>query len=102
MAEARYFEVDTDELRAAGSAMVRTGDDVVASARRGILLAHGHYGSSVLDGAAGRFADRFSYLVRGLGDDVAETGVQLRGSAWSYDEQDANIAQSQLQPPMPY
>lgn len=89
----RPFEVDTEELRAAGSAMVRTGDDLAASARRGLLLAEGSYGVRELDGAGARFASRFTYLVDGLGEEIANVGVHMRGSADAYEEVDAMTRQ---------
>lgn len=99
MADESGFEVDIEELRSAGAVLVRSGDELAESARRGVLTSRGPYGDRALDAAAGRFADRFTYLVRGLGDDVAETGVQMRGAASSYEEQDAIIARNLPSPP---
>ena len=54
MADGSMFEVDTGELRTAGSGMLRTGDAVHATAGAGVLLGNGAYGGSPLSPAAGR------------------------------------------------
>lgn len=92
MADAAGLGVDTDELRARGSTFVRVGDDVEASANRGVLLAHDAYGEPDLSAAAGRFAGRFTYLARGLGEDAGDLGVQMRGAAFAFEELEASVA----------
>lgn len=89
MADGSMFEVDTEELRAAGSGMLRVGDSMHAAATAGVLLGNGAYGGSPLSPAAGRFADRFAYLVGGLGDGAIDAGHAMRGSADGYEEMDA-------------
>ena len=97
----RTLEVDFEELKAAGTAMVTTGDDVGASARRGVLLAEGHYGVREMDDAAGRFAARFTHLVEGIGEEIASVGMRMRGSADGYAEFDALMGRN-LDQVMPY
>jgi len=65
---------------------------VVASANRGVLLAHDGYGDRDLSAAAGRFAARFTYLAKGLGEDAGDLGVQMRGAAFAFEELEASVA----------
>ena len=87
-ADGSLFEVDTDDLRATGNALLGVGDGVEASGRREVLGARGSWGHGVLTGAGDRFADRFGYLVEGLGQETADTGSSLRGKAYGYEEAD--------------
>lgn len=84
MADAGWFEADIEELRAAGSAMLGTGDAVQVVAGASVVLGHGAYVHAGLEGAAGRFADRFTYLVDGLGREAVHAGQALRRSADEY------------------
>lgn len=79
MAGGSMFEVD----------MLRVGDSLHAAATAGVLLGHNAYGGQPVGPAAGRFADRFAYLVRGLGEEAIKAGHAMRGSADGYDEMDA-------------
>lgn len=92
MGEGSYYEVDTDELRARGNGMLRAGDAVHATASRGVLLGHSAYGGALLEPAAGRFADRYTYLLGQVGDEAVTEGNRMRGSAFAYEECDAMIA----------
>lgn len=87
-------EVDTDELRACGSGMIRAGDALVDTAGRGAVLGRAGYGGAALTRAAGDFAARYTYLVRQLGDEAEDIGTQMRGSAFAYEERDAMTAAS--------
>lgn len=87
-ADGSLFEVDTDDLRATGSALLGVGDGVEASGCREALGARDLWGHRGLTGAGGRFADRFGYLVEGLGLEIVSTGQSLRGKAYGYEECD--------------
>lgn len=87
-------EVDTDELRACGSGMVRAGDAIVDTAGRGAMLGRAAYGAATLLRAAGDFEARFTYLIRQLGAEAEDIGVHMRGSAFAYEESDAMVAAS--------
>lgn len=92
MAGASLFEVDTQDLRAAGNALLAVGDDVGASSRAGLLLGQADYGDVEARAAARPFADRFTYLVEGLAREIEEAAHVLRGSAFGYQEVDAQVA----------
>lgn len=94
MGEGSYYEVDADELRARGNGMLRAGDAVHAAAARGALLGHSGYGGAQLGPAGGGFADRYTYLLRQVGDEAVTEGYRMRGSAFAYEESDAIIADS--------
>lgn len=94
MAGASLFEVDTDDLRVAGNALLAVSDDVGASSRAGLLLGLAAYGDVKARAAARPFADRLSYLVEGLSREIEDAGHVLRGAASGYEEVDANVAMS--------
>lgn len=83
------IEVDSEELRTAGSGMLGVGDELHATAARGVLLGRSGYGDARMSASARQFADRFGYLVRCAGDEAVDCGVAMRGSADGYDEMDA-------------
>ncbi|GEN80417.1 hypothetical protein [Actinotalea fermentans] len=87
-------EVDTEELRACGSGMVRAGDAITGTAARGATPGRAGYGGADLTRAADTFEARFTYLLRRLGDEAEDIGVSMRGSAFAYEESDAMIAAS--------
>ena len=95
MTDHGFFDVDTDELRARGSGLLTAGDAVEATAARGGLGASQWYGSGALHGAAGRFVDRYTYALRGLGEALVDEGHDMRGSAFFYEEADAMAAAQQ-------
>lgn len=92
MAGASLFEVDTEDLRAAGNALLAVSDDVGASSRAGLLLGQAGYGDVEARAAARQFADRVTYLVEGLACEVEDAGHVLRGAASGYEEVDAQVA----------
>lgn len=94
MTEHGHYEVDTGELRTRGNSMLGAGDALQATAGKGVMLGHGAYGQpgGGLDRAATRFADRFTYLVRKLGDEAESIGHAMRMSALSYDVVDGIAA----------
>lgn len=94
MAGASLFEVDTDDLRAAGGALLAVSDDVGASSRAGLLLGHATYGDVTARAVARPFADRLTYLVEGLSREIESAGHVLRGAASGYEEVDAQVAMS--------
>lgn len=94
MAGASLFEVDTDDLRAAGSALLVVSDDVGASSRAGLLLGLAAYGDVTARAAARPFADRLTYLVEGLSREIEDAGHLMRGAAAGYEEVDAQVAMS--------
>lgn len=85
-----WIEVDTEELRAAGSGMLRVGDGLHETSARGVLLGRTGYGDARLSAVAGRFADRFGYLVRCSGDEAIACGDAMRESAEAYERTDAD------------
>lgn len=93
--ECGHYEVDIEELRARGNDMLGAGDALNATAGKGVMLGHSAYGltGGGLDRAATRFADRFTYLLRQLGDEAVTLGDSMRGSALAYEEADAIVAQ---------
>ncbi len=97
MSDGGFLEVDIDELHARGTAMLTAGDAVEATANRGCLGGSQWYGSGVLNAAAGRFEDRYLYLLRQVSDAMVTEGYDMRGSAFAYEEADAIIAATQNQ-----
>lgn len=89
------FEVDIDELHARGTAMLTAGDAVEVTANRGCLGGSQWYGNGALHWAAGRFVDRYTYLLRGVGEALVDEGHDMRGSAFFYEEADAMAAAQQ-------
>ncbi len=59
------------------------------------MLGHSAYGQTggALDRTAARFADRFTYLLRTLGDESEGIGHAMRTSAFTYNAVDAMIAE---------
>lgn len=94
------FEVELDEAWAAGSALLRAGDDVAAAGRAGLLLGSGAYGPTALQLAAERFADRFTHaLIQGLAEDAVAAGENLHATVRDY--QDADFLAPSLFPTEP-
>ncbi|NTW40362.1 MAG: hypothetical protein HGA44_10825 [Cellulomonadaceae bacterium] len=81
--------VDGDELCSGGTGLLRAGDAVHATAARGALLGKATYGGVDLTRASDRFADRYTYLLNELGDEVLKEGRSMRGFAFAYAEADA-------------
>lgn len=94
MAGASLFEVDTDDLRSAGSALLAVSDGVGTSSRAGLLLGLAAYGDLAARAAARPFADRLTYLVEGLSREIEDAGHVMRGAASGYEEVDAQVAMS--------
>ena len=85
-------EIEYDEALAAGSALLQTGDDIAAAGRAGLLLGCRSYGGDVLQGAAQRFADRFTHLmVQGLAEDAVAAGENLRATVRAYQDGDSLV-----------
>ena len=69
--------------------MLTAGDAVHATAVKGALLGKGAYGSVELVRASGRFADRYTYLLNQVGDEILKEGHSMRGFAFAYAEAEA-------------
>jgi hypothetical protein len=91
VSESWRVEVDTDAVRSAGSGMLATGDELRRYADTPQMAGHNAYGGVSLVTSAETFADRFAYLVRGLGDDAIDAGQTLRTSATAYEEADDGV-----------
>jgi len=87
-----FFEVDTEAVRSAGSGMLATGDALKGYADTHQMTGRDSHGQATLARSSRVFADRFSYLLRGLGDDAIDAGENLRATATSYEEADARGA----------
>ena len=82
------FGVDTDEVRAAGNAVLRASDAVEAAGRSRVMTDAGRWGDATAESAGVRFANRFEYLLQGLGTKTEGAGSALRSSASTYDDMD--------------
>jgi hypothetical protein len=82
------FEVDLDECRTSASHMLTVGDDLQASAKRGVLEGRDGYTGAGLPGAAGCFGDRFRYAIDSLGAEAIDAGGDLRAAAQTYEDAD--------------
>jgi hypothetical protein len=87
-----YIATDTDELRAAGSAMYAVADDVATMRGKGMLTNRAQWPLCSASDAAARFADRFDYLLQQLGTQVDTAGTDLRGTADAFEEAEAMAA----------
>lgn len=83
------FEVEYEEAWAAGSALLRAGDDVDAAGRAGILLGADAYGGARLVGAGRSFGARFEHLlVQGLAEEAVAAGENLHATVRDYADVD--------------
>lgn len=89
VSESGYFAVDTEELRGQGGCVVRIGDEVEAAAQHPALVGRNQYGDDALVAAAVSVDERFAYLVRGLGAEIADLGVEMRSAAYHIEEMEA-------------
>lgn len=92
MSESGFFEVDSEAVRWAGNRMLDTGDALKGYADTHQMPGRDSYGQTTLATSARVFADRFAYLLRGLGDDAINAGENLRETAAAYEEADARGA----------
>ncbi|HEY0216589.1 MAG TPA: hypothetical protein VGC57_09375 [Cellulomonas sp.] len=89
MTEHGLFEVDTDDLRRAGNALLRVADLVERASRRPSVPGRAGWAAAPLTAAAGRFEARYAHLLDGLAAEVDRSGEELKGTAFAYDEADA-------------
>jgi hypothetical protein len=79
------YTVDIDSLRQTANRVLGVADRVESVGERRSMHGAQEYGY-VLPGAATRWADRFTYLLDGLADEVEHAGYELRGTADAYTE----------------
>lgn len=83
------FEVEYEEAWAAGSALLRAGDEVEGAGRAGIALGADFYGGALLVGAGRRFGARFEHLlIQGLAEEAVAAGENLHATVRDYVDSD--------------
>jgi hypothetical protein len=81
------YTVDIDALRSTANVVLGLADRVDSVGERPAMQAAEGYGYSLPTSAA-NWAQRFSYLLDGLADEVEHAGFELRGTADAYTEVD--------------
>ena len=81
------YTVDIASLHATANVVLALADRVDSVGERRAMPAAQAYGYT-LPGSASGWADRFSYLLNGLADEVEHAGYELRGTAEAYTEVD--------------
>jgi hypothetical protein len=81
------YTVNIDSLRATANVVLGLADRVDSVGERRAMPAAQEYGYA-LPAAATGWADRFSYLLDGLADEVEHAGFELCGTADAYTEVD--------------
>lgn len=84
------YTVDIDQLRSTANAVLGLADRVRAVGSRGAMHSASAYGSP-LAGAGQQWADRYTYLLDGIAEDMEHAGHELRGSADAYFEVELSV-----------
>ena len=84
------YTVDIGALRDTANTVLGLADRVDSVGERRAMPAAQEYGYT-LPGSAHGWADRFSYLLDGLADEIEHAGFELRGTADAYTEVDAAV-----------
>lgn len=81
------YTVNIGALRDTANTVLSLADRVDSVGERRALQAAQEYGYT-LPASANGWADRFSYLLDGIADEIEHAGYELRGSAEAYTEVD--------------